>query len=40
MPTSAGPIKAPALPKVLKIPKNSPAFSAGINLAKRPLELP
>ena len=40
IPTSAGHIKAPAFPKVLKIPKNSPAFSAGINFAKRLLELP
>ena len=40
IPTSAGPIKAPAFQKVLKITKNSPAFSAGINFANRLLELP
>ena len=37
-PTRAGPKKAPAYPKVLKNPKNSPAFSSGTNLPNRLLE--
>ena len=36
--TNAGPIKAPAFPKVLKNPKNSPVFSFGTNFPNKLLE--